>query len=125
MVRLVRKDALVGWQGGLHETAQVRGKIGRLDGELMHDTHRDLTGMLEKTNIWSDFEAQLRYKNNHPPISWWRFFRVMISAFWKSYIREKGYLAGTVGLIESLYQSFSMFITYAKLWEKQNNRPVN
>ena len=27
--------------------------------------------------------------------------------------------AGTAGVVESIYQAFSLFITYAKLWEKQ------
>ena len=38
----------------------------------------------------------------------------------KSYILQGGYKAKTVGLIESIYQAFSIFITYAKLWEIQN-----
>jgi hypothetical protein len=46
----------------------------------------------------------------------------MCSAFWRSYIAESGWKAGTVGLIESIYQSFSMFVTYTKLWEKQNKK---
>ena len=29
---------------------------------------------------------------------------------------------GTVGFIESYYQGFSMFITYARLWEMQKRR---
>jgi len=43
----------------------------------------------------------------------------MMSAFLNSYIKQKGYKAGVVGVLESIYQSFSMFITYAKLWELQ------
>jgi len=46
----------------------------------------------------------------------------MITAFLKSYFKEGGYKNGTLGIIEAIYQSFSMFITYAKLWEKQSGR---
>lgn len=120
IIRLIRKDALLGWQGSLHESPIVSGEVGELKSLLLHYTHNNLTLMIKKTNEWSEIEAQLRYKNNHPRIVWWRFFRVMISAFWFSYIKGEGWRMGTVGLIEGIYQAFSSFITYAKLWEKQN-----
>lgn len=121
MLRLIRKSALIGWQGQLHETPRVQGKIIDLKCQIHHYTHKNISSMVEKTNQWSDIEAQLRFTGNHPNMSWWRFIRVMFTAFWKSYFKESGWKVGTVGLIESLYQAFSMFVTYAKLWEKQNN----
>jgi hypothetical protein len=45
----------------------------------------------------------------------------MITGFLGSYIKNKGYKNGTEGIIEAIFQSYSMFITYAKLWEKQTN----
>ncbi len=120
MVRLVRKKDLLGWYGSLHETPQVLGGIADIkEGILLHFTHNDISEMVEKTNQWSNLEAQLRYKSNHPKMTPWRFFRVMSTAFIKSYVTDGGYKVGTTGLIESIYQSFSIFITYAKLWEKQ------
>lgn len=122
MLRLFRTDALEGWQGQLHETALIRGAIGRLKGELLHDTHRNLAAMVEKTNEWSETEAALRLSAHHPRMTWWRMIRVMITGFWNSYARQGGWRAGRVGWIESMYQAFSMFITYAKLWELQQKR---
>ncbi|HEX8932323.1 MAG TPA: glycosyltransferase family 2 protein [Patescibacteria group bacterium] len=122
--RLFKKNNLKEWQGDLHETALVNGTVGDLDGYLLHYTHRDLTSMVEKTIVWSEIEAELRLKANHPKMTWWRFPRVMLTAFWDSYVKQKGYKAGTAGLVESLYQAFSMFITYARLWEKQNQQKI-
>lgn len=119
MLRLFRTDQFVGWEGLLHETPTVQGTIGRLNGALLHDTHRTLEEMVDKTNEWSDIEADLRISVHHPPVTWWRIIRVMLTGFWGSYIEQGGWRAGTVGWIESLYQGFSYFITYAKLWEKQ------
>ncbi len=119
ILRLMRKDALGEWYGTLHETARVKGTIGRLDAPLIHHTHRSLEEMVAKTNVWSETEAQLRYDANHPRVIWWRLMRVMVTAFWDSLIRQGGWKAGTTGWIESIYQAFSMFVTYAKLWEKQ------
>lgn len=117
--RVFKKENLKGWRGKLHESPVIDGEVGDLENFLLHFTHRDLSQMLNKTIEWSDIEAEERFINNHPKMSWWRFPRVMIDAFINSYIKQKGYKAGTVGIIESIYQAFSIFITYAKLWEKQ------
>lgn len=120
MERLFIKNYLEKWVGKLHETAIVKGDIGELEGFVDHYTHQDLTKMVNKTIEWSRIEADLRYKANHPRMSEWRFFRVMLTAFYDSFITQKGYKARTAGLIESIYQAFSIFITYARLWELQN-----
>lgn len=120
--RLFKAKMLEEWYGKLHESPKVRGEIGSLPGYLYHYTHRDLSSMLRKTIDWSSKEAKLRYDAKHPKMTWWRFPRVMMTAFYVSYIRQKGYAVGVPGLIESIYQSFSMFITYAKLWELQNEK---
>jgi hypothetical protein len=117
--RLFRKDNLEGWYGKLHETAKVKGKIANLEGFLLHYTHRDLGSMLSKTILWSQTEARLRLDAHHPKIVGWRLVRVMFTGFIDSYLKQGGWKAGTMGLIESIYQSYSMFITYARLWELQ------
>jgi len=117
--RLFKKQNLKEWIGKIHESPIVEGKIGDLENYLLHFTHRNLTQMLNKTIKWSEVEADLRFKNNHPRMSWWRFPKVMFSAFFNFYFKQGGYKTGTVGIIESVYQAFSVFITYAKLWEKQ------
>lgn len=119
--RLFKKDKLKGWHGRLHESPMVDGKIGELEGFLLHYTHRDLSSMLSKTIEWSKVEAQLRFDAHHPKMAVWRFPRVMLTAFWNSYVTQKGYKVGVVGLMESIFQAFSAFITYARLWELQND----
>ena len=120
--RLFKKDKLEGWYGKLHESPKVKGNAGELEGYLYHYTHRNLTSMLAKTIKWSKIEAELRYKSEHPKMTWWRFPRVMLTAFFDSYIRQGGWKVGVIGLIESIYQSFSIFITYARLWEMQQEK---
>lgn len=120
--RVFRKDKLKGWHGIVHETPEVEGRLETIGESILHYTHRNLEQMVEKTNDWSEYEAELRVKAGHPKMNVFRFFRVMASGFVRSYISEKGYKNGTAGLIESIYQAFSMFITYAKLWERQQSR---
>lgn len=118
--RLFYKEKLKEWHGVVHETPMVTGEYDTIPAPILHFTHRNLEQMLAKTNKWSVYEADLRYKSNHPHITWWRFPRVMIPAFFESYVGQKGYKNGTAGVIEAVFQSFSIFITYAKLWELQN-----
>lgn len=120
--RLFKKEALRGWYGRLHESPKVEGSVSLLDGFLLHYTRDDMAHMVEKTIEWSKLEAQLRFEQHHPKMTWWRFPRVMLTAFLNSYIGQKGYKVGTAGLMESIYQSFSMFITYARLWEIQQTK---
>ena len=117
--RLFKRDSLKGWFGDVHESPISQGTVGSLDEYLLHYTHNDISSMVKKTNKWSEIEAKLRFDSHHPPVIWWRFFRVMLTAFWEYYIHQGGYKAGIVGLIEGIYQSFSIFITYVKLWEMQ------
>jgi len=119
MERMFKKDKLKQWRGKLHESPVIEGEVGQLDGFILHFTHRDLESMLNKTIEWSTKEALLRYNSGHPKMTWWRFPRVMMSGFLNSYVKQKGYKAGVAGMVESIYQAFSMFITYAKLWELQ------
>ncbi len=120
--RLFYKKKLKEWYGVVHETPRVEGEFGDISSPILHYTHRNLEQMIAKTNRWSNYEAELRLKANHPKMSWWRFPRVMCTEFCKSYFLQKGYRNGTYGIVESLYQSFSIFITYAKLWEFQNTK---
>lgn len=122
MERLFKKEALKEWKGELHESPVIKGEVGELENFLFHYTHKSLSQMLSKTIEWSEIEAKLRFDANHPYISWWRIPRVMLTAFIDSYIKQGGWKVGTAGLIESIYQSFSMFITYSKLWELQNKK---
>ncbi len=120
--RMFKRTRLSGWFGDVHETPVVVGSVADLPGELLHSTHRTIVEMVQKTNAWSEIEARLRFVAHHPPVVWWRLYRVMITGFWNSYVRQGGYKAGTAGLIESIFQAFSMFITYAKLWELQQKK---
>lgn len=119
--RLFKKDRLKKWKGEIHESPVVDGKIGELKKYLNHYTHKDLSSMIEKTNQWSEIEANLLYNSGHPQMEWWRFLRIMFTKFYDSFVKQGGWKIGTVGWIESIYQAFSYFIVYAKLWERQRN----
>lgn len=119
VVRLIKKDKLNGWSGELHEQPKIEGTICHLKEPLIHESHRNLSEMVEKTNMWSEIEAKLLYDSGHPKMNVFRFFSVGLREVWYRGIIKLGFLDGTVGVIEIIYQTFSRLITYSKLWELQ------
>jgi hypothetical protein len=119
VVRLIKKDKLVGWFGELHEQPKIKGTICHLKDSLIHESHRSLSEMVDKTNKWSEIEAKLLYDSSHPQMNVFRFFSAGFREFWYRGIVKLGFLDGTVGVIEIIYQTFSRLITYSKLWELQ------
>lgn len=120
--RLFKRESLKEWQGGLHEEPVFGGKLGHLKAPLLHFSHRDLTSMLNKTRDWSKIEADLLLQAGHPPITWWRIGRIMIGELWQRLVKLQGYRDGTEGWLEAIFQMFSRFITYARLWEYQRSK---
>ncbi|MEK9201320.1 MAG: glycosyltransferase family 2 protein, partial [Patescibacteria group bacterium] len=125
VIRLFYKDYFQGYKGDLHEQPIFNSPLLTTHNALTHYSHRDLKSMLEKTIVFTDYEARLRLKANHPPIVWWRLIRVMFSEFWLRFVRLSAGRDGTPGVIDGLFQVFNMFIIYARLWELQNEAGTN
>ena len=119
VLRLIKKDKLKGWHGNLHEQPEIVGTICHLKEPLIHTSHRNLSGMVDKTNKWSEIEAKLLYESGHPEMNIFRFFSAGFREAWYRGVVKLGFLDGTVGMIEIIYQTFSRLITYSKLWELQ------
>ena len=121
VLRLIKKDRLKGWRGELHEQPEITGTSCHLKEPLIHESHRNLSDMVEKTNEWSEIEAKLLFDSGHPKMNIFRFISAAFREVWYRGIVKLGFLDGTVGVIEIIYQVFSRLITYSKLWELQNS----
>lgn len=119
VTRLFKKEKVLGWYGEIHESAKIAGRIGRLDGPLYHLTHRDIASMMRKTINFAQIEARLRLKAGHPKVVWWRLLRVILTEGYTRLVKYQGWRGGTSGWIDGLFQAFSLFIVYVRLWEEQ------
>ncbi len=120
VLRLMRKDSLIGWEGELHEQPKINGKIGDLKEALIHYSHRgSFEHKLQNTINWSKIEAQKMFATGHPPMNTPRFLTAMWREFYKRMIKYQAYKDGLEGILEAIYQVFSVFISYARLWEMQ------
>ena len=120
--RLYLKKNLKGWSGELHEEPQFNGKLGHLKYTLIHIKHENFAEMVDKTNNWSEIEAKLMYEAHHPKMNIPRFLTAMGREFWYRMIKKQAYLDGRIGVMFAMYQVFSRFVSYAKLWELQETK---
>ncbi len=122
IIRLVKKEAFKSWTGKVHETLTFSGKLGYSKNSLLHLTHRDLESMVLKSLNWSKVDAKLRLDAGHPKMSGWRFLRIFITETFNQGILRGGFFNGTVSIMDSLLQIFSMLMTYIRLWELQQSK---
>lgn len=120
VLRLIKKEKLVGWEGELHEQPKIEGRVGNLKEGFVHFSHRGkFEHKLNNTIVWSKIEAKKLFEANHPQMNTVRFFSAMAREFYFRMIKKQAFRDGLEGIIEAVYQVFSVFITYARLWEMQ------
>jgi len=119
VLRLMEKTALKRWEGKLHEQPKITGKVGNLHHQMVHLSHKNIDEKVPNTLNWSKFEAKMLLDAGHPPMKGWRFVRIMFTEFWYRAVKQGLWKDGTEGWIEIIYQIFSKFMTYERLWEAQ------
>lgn len=115
VVRLVRRgkarfsDALV------HETLQVRGPVGRLEGDLLHESYADLETVLDKVNRYSTAGAEsLRREGVQGSLG--KALGHGLWAFLRTYLFRRGFLDGRLGFALAISNAEATYYRYLKLW---------
>ena len=124
VIRLFKKDDFESWVGKVHEYGKFKGKLGYTKNSFLHLTHRDIDQITLKSLNWSIIDANLRLDSNHPKMSGWRFLRIFVTEIFNQGIKRRGFFAGTIGVMDSILQAFSMYITYVRLWQLQQVKPL-
>ena len=65
-IRLFRRE-MAQWSGDVHETLRVKGRVGRLDNWLTHNTIPDLATFLAKVHRYTHLAAQARVDAGQSP----------------------------------------------------------
>lgn len=117
-VRFIRKKNFIDWPKEIHSFPKIEGEIINIDIPFVHLAIKNIEEMLERTIRYSEKEAKLLFEAGQRT-SLLLMIRRMLGEFWRRGIKNKGLLDGPAGVIQVIYQTFSVFITQAKLWEKQ------
>jgi glycosyltransferase involved in cell wall biosynthesis len=118
-MRLYRKSASF-WDGiAPHETARVQGRIETLDGELLHYTKRDLSEHHRVLDSYTTLAANYWFEHGKTIGAIGLLF-YPIAAFFRTFIFKQGFRDGIPGVIIGVSTAYSVFLKYAKLWERRN-----
>ena len=122
VIRLLRRADFLAWPKDIHSTPQVKGKIRKTKRAMEHHKDASLSQMVIKTNRYSAVEARQFFEGGLPPVTVFTLLRKPIMEFCRRYFFKLGFLDGAIGLLQSLYQSYSVFLSYAKLYELQRGK---
>src|SRR6185436_21095317 len=107
------------WAGQyVHESVAATGSVGRLTQELQHYSYADLSDHLDRINAYSTLAARQMYERGRRAGALDLFVQAP-AAFLRNYILRRGVLDGSVGLVLSMVNAYSVFLKFAKLWELQ------
>ncbi len=109
----------------VHESLRLEGRLGRLEGDLLHYTYDTIEEYLQKFLVYTELEATRLLETGERP-SALRAARRMICApalkFTRRYLFKLGLLDGVPGLIAAAFGSLTMSVSYARFWEKYRAR---
>ena len=122
VIRLCRPDRARYPEVLVHEEMVVDGEIGELRGALLHHSVRSLGQYGEKMERFSSLWAEDRYRRGRRASALTVALHTL-GRFLRMYVLQGGFLEGGHGLIVALQGSYSVFLKYAKLWERSRPRP--
>lgn len=107
------------WEGiEPHDTVCLdkNATTGRLKGDLLHYSYRNISEHIVQTNRFSDIKAQALFEKGKKT----GIIRVILGAglkFFKHYILKLGFLDGMYGFIIAIQGAHYYFATYVKLFD--------
>lgn len=105
----------------VHEKVLCEGPVGRLNGDLLHESAEVLSGYLEKQNRYTLIQAETLWHEGESAQPW----KIVVSPavrFVKFYFVRLGFLDGWAGLVHIAIGCFNSFMKNAKLLELQRRK---
>ncbi|NUO10070.1 MAG: glycosyltransferase family 2 protein [Candidatus Brocadia sp.] len=118
-VRLFKKNN-ARWGGvNPHDTVIVDGKLGHLNGNLVHYSYKNISHHVNTINNFTTISAG-EYLKLGKRASLWNITLRPAGTFLKKYILKQGFRDGLPGFIIAVSSAYYVFLKYAKLWELIN-----
>ena len=119
VLRLFRRDLGRYQDREVHADVIIAtGQVGRLRNQLLHYTFESFEQYLKKFDRYTSWAAGDRAKRTRRVGLTHLFFRPAWR-FFRQYILQLGFLDGRTGLVICKLAAHSVFMKYAKLWERQ------
>ena len=101
-------------EDAVHEKVITSVPVGKLRGDLLHESADDLAGYLDKQNRYTTLQAEALYRQGKRA-GLGHLLASPLLRFGKFYIFRLGFLDGVAGLAHILMGCFNSFSKYAKL----------
>ncbi len=102
------------WAGGyVHETVQIPGPVGHLEGDLLHYTCESLDQHRRNVERYTDLAAREIHASGKPSPAW-RILAGPPFSFLKSYVLQRGFLDGSAGLTIARMAAKYVYLKHSK-----------
>jgi len=110
------------WVGEfVHESVQVRGRVGRLDSNLLHFTCDSLSEHLKSMDRYTTLAAE-ELVSRKTRVGWNHLILDPAWTFLKTYFLQSGFLDGVEGLTIAYMAALYTFLKYAKTRNMSSGR---
>jgi glycosyltransferase involved in cell wall biosynthesis len=116
-LRLIRRGAAQFELRAVHEDIKMPGKLGHLQGDLIHHAYPTLEGFIEHANRYSSLGAQMVVDEGPVGFSVMNIVLRPLFRFIYSYFFRLGFLDGREGLLVLITHAGYVSWKYAKAWE--------
>ena len=99
----------------VHETWQLEGKIGELEGGIAHYPHQSIDEFLKEVNFYTTLRAEELF-DQKVRVVFWHIAAYPIAKLFKNFVLKLGFLDGIEGIIFATMMSFHSFLVRGKLW---------
>jgi glycosyltransferase involved in cell wall biosynthesis len=117
-VRLFRRGRGRFVERSVHESVQVEGRVGRLQGHLEHHSYRDVADFLERADRYSTLAADEWLKAGRPCRPLVDLVARPVGRFLGMYVARAGFLDGWRGFLLAVLYGYYVFLRSAKVWER-------
>ena len=120
VLRIFKKDLGRYLDREVHADVVIKGKIGELENCLIHNSYTSMEQYVNKFQRYTSW-LSLELQKKGVKVKWYHILFRPIWRFFKMYILQRGFTQGIRGLILSWLGMMSVFMKYAKLWDKQRD----
>ena len=104
----------------VHEAVLTTAEVGRLEGDLLHDSAENIATYMAKQNRYTTLHAETLFRQG-VRASYWRLFVNPLVRFVKFYVVKLGFLDGGPGFAHVVIGCNNTFHKYLKLIELQKS----
>lgn len=104
--------------GDIHERFHFTGETGQLREHIWHFSHRSIESMLRKTASFGAVQAA-ELDRSRSPVTLRRALLVPARELTYRVVVQQGWRDGFEGVVEAVYQAFSLFCVEVMLWQRQ------